>query len=114
MDVWGNEDMEQEHCSTCRAPVWQNVHGEIDYIRTAPKVKPLVWERDDDGSLTAESVFGLYAVYVDGGHGLLVILDGSDDSWAKYPEEDFGFEREVDAVTACNKDYERRILSALE
>jgi len=77
------------------------------------EVKPLVWEREDDGSLTAESVFGLYAVYFDEGHGWLVILDGSDDTWAKYPEEDFGFEADADAVDACNKDYARRIRNAL-
>ena len=32
-----------KHCPTCSSPVTQNVHGEIEYTRTAPKIKPLVW-----------------------------------------------------------------------
>lgn len=80
---------------------------------TVPRVKPLVWKDMTDG-ISAKSAFGYYDVFWAEGSGWLAVLDGSDDSWVKYPDGNDGFERQHDAVSACNADNESRILSAIE
>lgn len=94
----------------------ENPFGNIEYIRAdlaKPNVKPLEWEREDDGSLTAESVFGLYAAFYDGAYGWLVVRDGHDNAWVKYPSSDDGFDTEGEAMAACQAHYTAQIMKAL-
>lgn len=91
--------------------LWTNEYIRADLAK--PNVKPLEWEREDDGSLTAESVFGLYAAFYDGAYGWLVMRDGHDDAWVKYPSSDDGFDTEDIAMAACQAHYAAQIMKAL-
>lgn len=75
-----------------------------------PRIKPLVWSCSDDANedWIAESPFGPFNAYFDEGHGWLVQLDGHDDTWAKYPDPDFGFANAHLARNACEAEYLRR------
>lgn len=89
-------------------------YGAADAIIAAlpDMVQPLGWEREDDGSLTAESVIGLYAVFYEQARGWLVMRDGHDDGWADYPSSDDGFDTEDAAMSACRAHYAAQIMEA--
>ena len=72
-------------------------------------VKPLKWEPFGDGDFRAKSPFGDFCAYCDEGFGWLVIVDGHDDSWAKYPSSDDGFETEAKAKAECEREYLSRM-----
>ena len=77
--------------------------------RTAPQVKPLVWEAED-GRITcldAEGCDKLYRVLVR--HDGSAVLRHNASSF-----QEFGYESECEAKAAAQADYESRILSALE
>ncbi len=73
----------------------------------------LDFTHDIDGSWHADGVKGTFTVYFEGAYGWLVILNGSDDEWADYPYDDYGFEKREDAIECCNKENRATILKAL-
>ncbi len=73
----------------------------------------LDFTHDIDGSWHADGVKGTFTVYFEGAYGWLVILNGSDDEWADYPYDDYGFEKREDAIECCNKENRATIRKAL-
>ena len=73
----------------------------------------LDFTHDIDGSWHADGVKVTFTVYFEGAYGWLVILNGSDDEWADYPYDDYGFEKREDAIECCNKENRATILKAL-
>ncbi|MGR1580691.1 hypothetical protein ACSSNL_04420 [Thalassobius sp. S69A] len=78
-------------------------------------VKPLKWSREVDGSFTAqETLLGEYTLlHTDHGLGWLVVRDGYDDSFVKYPNEDHGFATDKDAKDWVDGYHAQHVLSAI-
>lgn len=60
-------------------------------MTSKPKHKPLEWRIDDDNYYVADTIDGELCLCIDEDYGWLVVKDGWDDSWVKYPEEECGF-----------------------
>lgn len=111
-----------EHTSICLSET--DLCGQ-EYILNAPEamlaagympadqvvsVKDLEWGRDGDANYT-KTIFGEVSTEYDLEYGWLLMMDGHDDSWVKYPNDEYGFPSESAAIEFVEAYTTRRILS---
>lgn len=77
-------------------------------------VKPLEWENVQSDVWSTDTIFGEVTVYYDECYGWLILRDGHDDSWVKYPSGDDGFEEPDHAKSFVETYTTRRITEALD